>query len=375
MQFIQSPAALKAAARALSGHQRLFIDTEFESSRESRTLCLLQISVGEEVYLIDSLRLPSLADLRPIFSNPEVEWVLHAGQQDVLLLMEALQLKDIPAIFDTQIAWGLLSPEPSVSLAYLQYKLLGLRTAKAHQADDWKRRPLPQSQLDYAASDIAHLPELRQLLTERLSQKQREQVVLDASRDALVPTEDPLPDLSLDSFRNAWQLDPPSQAALRAILSWYNKLPHNKKVSTPVPKTLLAIASRLPETVQDLARIKGVPPNWCKRYGAELVTLMNQAAAATQSADFIPIDPPAYATFEEIRLDAYLATLRAEVCTELVVAPELVMPTRVLRRLRQGLLSAGKAGAARELEGWRYHLCSETIQAYLTEHPPPLLSP
>lgn len=298
--------------------------------------------------------------------------MLHAGQQDVLLLLERLRLKDTPPIFDTQIAWGLLGPEPSVSLTYLQFKLLGLRAGKAHQADDWKRRPLPQSQLAYAAGDIEHLPELRRLLGERLQAKQREQIAIDAARDALVPSDDPPPELSLDSFRNAWQLDPPSQAALRALMEWYNGLPAQKRAAAPNPKTLLAIASRLPEDGQDVVRIKGVPMGWGRRYGDQLASLVVRAVEGARSGDFVPIDPPPYATFEEIRLDAYFSTLRAEVCATLEAAPELAMPTRVLRRLRHGLLDGGVEQALLAVDGWRAELCREAINSHMQNYPPPL---
>ncbi len=372
MRLVDSPRALSEAASELSGSPRLFIDTEFESTRESRTLCLLQVSNGGTVFLIDTLRIANVTALEPVFSDPNTEWVLHAGQQDVLLLLERLKLKQTPPIFDTQIAWGLLGAEPSVSLAYLQFKLLGLRAGKAHQADDWKRRPLPESQLTYAAGDIEHLPELRRVLGGRLRAKHREQIAIDAARDALVPSDDPPAELSLDSFRNAWQLDPASQAALRALMDWYNGLSAHKRAAAPAPKTLLAIASRLPEDGQDVVRIKGVPMAWGRRYGDQLAALVVRAVHSARSGDFVPIDPPPYATFEEIRLDAYFSTLRAEVCAKLEAAPELAMPARVLRRLRHSLLEGGVDHALQAVDGWRADLCRDAICSHMQTLPPPL---
>jgi acetyl/propionyl-CoA carboxylase alpha subunit len=83
-----------------------------------------------------------------------------------VLLMSRLRLDARPRVFDTQVAWALVTAEASVSLAYLVFRVLGLRTTKAHQADDWMRRPLPTNQLAYAACDVAHLPELRARLFE-----------------------------------------------------------------------------------------------------------------------------------------------------------------------------------------------------------------
>ena len=157
-------------------------------------------------------------------------------------------------MFDTQVAWALLGAEYSVSLSYLQYRLLGIRTGKAHQADDWKRRPLPASQLAYAAADIVHLPELRRLLGERTAELGREQMVIEASRETVWPEPEPPMPLSLESFRNAWQLEEKNQAALRALIEWFNALDARQRSRAPEPKTLLSIAARLPENVADLGR-------------------------------------------------------------------------------------------------------------------------
>ena len=100
-------------------------------------------------------------------------WVMHAGLQDVELLLRDFAQAQPPELFDTQIAWGMSGPEASVSLAFLLFKLLGIRSPKGYQADDWMYRPLPEAQLAYAAADIAHLPALESVLGGRM----RDQVI------------------------------------------------------------------------------------------------------------------------------------------------------------------------------------------------------
>ena len=190
------------------------MDTEFESARGGTTLSLIQIHDGKEVHLVDALRLPSLAALGPALSGAEQEWVLHAGQQDVPLLMDHLGLENLPRLLDTQVAWACCSPEASVSLAYLEMVLLGKRRGKGHQADDWKRRPLPRSQLAYAAEDVASLPALFEQLEGRLKENDRVEIAYQASRELLQPQVEPPRRLRLADFRNAWQLGPGQQARL-----------------------------------------------------------------------------------------------------------------------------------------------------------------
>src|SRR5690606_14709067 len=146
------------------------------------------------------------------------EWVLHAGLQDVELLLERFRKPKPPKLFDTQIAWALLGAEASVSLAYLQYQILGLRTMKTHQADDWMRRPLPDAQLRYAASDIEHLPEIYRVLNGRLVEANRLGLVPELCHEMLWPKPELPPALTLASFRNAWQLHPKNQAVLRFLI-------------------------------------------------------------------------------------------------------------------------------------------------------------
>lgn len=370
MQLVDSHSALESACRALAGAPRLYVDTEFESSREGKLLSLVQVTAGEDTYLFDAIRLRALEPLAAVMEH--AEWVLHAGSQDVELLVDKLRLGEPPAIFDTQVAWALQGPEYSVSLAYLSFKLLGLRPGKAHQADDWKRRPLPDSQLAYAASDVEHLPEMHRLLLERTQALGRAEVVHDASRESVWPDQEPPLLLSLASFRNAWQLDSMSQAALRRLVAWYNELPEQERRFAPEPKTLLAIAGRLPESGADLARIKGVPRRFAADHGNHLAGIVMRATAEARAADFVPIDPPPYATFEEIRLDGWLAGARAAISEELSIAPELAFPGRVLRPVRELMLREGSAAAALDaLVGWRGTVLAHAWSRYGKTHPPP----
>jgi ribonuclease D len=372
VELIQSDAGLRSAASELSGARCLYLDTEFESVRSGTTLCLLQLSRGDTTFLIDTLRVESLHPLSEVLADAQAEWVLHAGQQDVALLMSRLGLREPPRLFDTQVAWALLGPEYSVSLSYLQYRMLGIRSGKAHQADDWKRRPLPASQLAYAAADIEHLPALRKILGERAAELGRAELVSLASAESVWPEPETPAPLALESFRNAWQLEVPNQAALHALIDWYNALAPAQQKRAPESKTLLSIAGRLPRTLDDLSRIKGVSRTFLQEHGAHVVAAMERAIGRAKATDHVVIEPPAYASFEEIRLDAWLTLARAEICAELSVAPELALPGRVLRPLKLSLLAEhDPERAAAHLRGWRETLLKEAFLAFTRRQPPP----
>ncbi len=373
MQLVETRAALAAMEPRLARAERFHVDTEFESTRRGAELCLVQIATGEEVFLVDALRLPDLSPLASTLGDPARTWVLHAGGQDVPLLIGALGIERAPTLFDTQVAWALVGAEPAVALGYLLYRVLGVRTMKTHQADDWKRRPLPRTQLAYAAADVTHLPALHAELARRAEALGRLGVVAQASAEQWTEAPEPPQPLSLATFRHAWQLDAPAQAALRALVDWHNGLVDAGREPALDVKALFAVASRLPQSTADLARIKGVPRGVVERGGAELVELLRAASAAP--GQFVPIEPEPYVTFEELTADAWVGLVRAEACAAAQVAPDLVFPPRLVRRASARVRATADPLAILDaLGGWRRELLEGPLREALARRSLPALT-
>jgi ribonuclease D len=362
VRVLATPEELALGLRELEGASRYYIDTEFESSKRGKQLSLIQISRGDEVYVIDVLEQTSVADLGAVIFAPGTEWVLHAGLQDIELLLAEFERTEPPNLFDTQVVWGLLGPEASVSLAFLQFRVLGVRASKGYQADDWMRRPLPKAQLEYAASDIVHLPALERALRERAQELGRQHVIADVCRELLLPEPAGTTLLGFESFRNAWQLDSVGQSALRALIDWYNALgPGENNIQS---RTLLSIASRMPTNMRELSRIKGVSPNLCRVHGSRLVSLLQRAKATAPTTD--ALEPLDYASFDDFVREARLSLVRAELCAEMRIAPDLALPMSLIRRMQQRVKSAGDLNAASaELHGWRASLFGKIFERHL----------
>jgi ribonuclease D len=349
MRVLTTRDELQAARTALEASDRYYLDTEFDSSRHGTTLSLLQISNGAETWVIDALTVGDLAPLREALCRPNALWVLHAGSQDIDLVLRALGAEEAPRLLDTQVAWSFIGPEWGVSLAFLQYCLLGVRTAKAFQADDWLRRPLPREQLLYAAQDVAHLPALEAQLRSRANELGREHWLETVCRDVLRPTREPEEPLTTSSFRNAWQLDGRGYAALSLLVSWYNEQTSETRAGLN-PKTLLAIAARLPGSQRDLEAIKGVPRRCSQEHGARLVRLV---ASAQSEPDRLEVPAP-YARFSDLLLEARLNLLKIQVCAHQSIAPDLGLPASLMRRLlTRALQGTPIADLGATLGGWR----------------------
>lgn len=111
---------------------------------------------GTTPFLFDPVGISSFAPLAEVLS--EEEWILHAASQDIPCLDELGLHPD--RLFDTELAARLLGYD-RVGLGAIVEQLLGIHLEKAHSAADWSQRPLPESWLEYAALDVALLPDLR----------------------------------------------------------------------------------------------------------------------------------------------------------------------------------------------------------------------
>lgn len=187
--MVEDDAALAAAAETLaSGSGPIGIDTERASGfRYGGDAYLVQVfRRGSGTFLFDPLGIESFAPLARALAD--AEWVLHAATQDIPCLDE-LGLHP-PELFDTELAARILGYE-RVGLGALVEAKLGITLAKAHSAADWSRRPLPESWLEYAALDVALLPDLRDAIAADLEAAEKSEFVRQEFADILVRTPKP----------------------------------------------------------------------------------------------------------------------------------------------------------------------------------------
>lgn len=352
--LIERTKDLEDAMKQLEGASRFYIDTEFNSQKQQTKLCLLQISDGQNVYLIDTIKLSALHALQPLFEQDDIEIVLHAGRTDLQLLLENLLLSKAPLIFDTQVAWGLLGPEHQVGLAYLEYKLLGIRMQKDHQTDDYRVRPLSKSQLDYAAGDVLHLPELYRKLSQALSDENKLELIHPVSAECCLRSQAKSKKISLETFRNAWQLDASGLAALHCLIDWYQQLPDEEKNGVPKPHVLFQIARQQPLSRKELACIKGVPSRFIRDYGDSLTGKISIAVAHSERDNFLALEPTPYTTFYEQRTSSWLNFAKTLVAEKIKIAPEIAFPSWLLRDMKQTLSKTQDFRSILHcLTGWR----------------------
>lgn len=160
----------RAADAIASGTGPVGVDAERASGfRYGSEAYLVQVfRRGAGTFLFDPTEIEDFGPLAEALAPGALgrdEWILHSASQD-LACLEALGLTP-ERLFDTELASRLLGFE-RVGLGSLVERLLGIRLHKAHSAADWSSRPLPGDWLEYAALDVALLPDLRDAVAREL---------------------------------------------------------------------------------------------------------------------------------------------------------------------------------------------------------------
>jgi ribonuclease D len=152
------------------------IDTETLGLDPRRDrLCVVQLSPGDgsaDVIQIDKgqKRAPNLVSL---LRNRKITKIFHYGRFDLAVLFHAFGVMPEP-VFCTKIASRLTRTYTDRhGLKDITSELLGISLSKVQQSSDWAAEQLTPEQLDYAASDVLHLHQLREKLEMRLAREDR----------------------------------------------------------------------------------------------------------------------------------------------------------------------------------------------------------
>lgn len=154
-----------ASERIAAGTGPFGVDTERASGyRYGNQAYLVQVfRRGAGTYLFDPTGITDFGPLAAALTGDE--WIFHAADQDLPSLAEIGLVPE--RLFDTELGSRLLGLE-RVGLGAVTEALLGIELEKAHSAADWSTRPLPEPWLEYAALDVALLPDLRDAVASRL---------------------------------------------------------------------------------------------------------------------------------------------------------------------------------------------------------------
>lgn len=282
---ITTGAELRSLAASLgAGAGPIALDTErasgFRYGDRAFLIQLRRANVG--TVLVDPVPFDDLTPLASALGSSE--WVLHAATQDLPCLAE---LGLAPRqLFDTELA-GRLAGLPRVGLAPLTEQVLSVHLAKGHGADDWSRRPLPSSWLDYAALDVELLVELRDEL-ERLLDAQGKLEFARQEFAAIVAAPPPAP--REDPWRRTSGIhkisDRQTLAAIRELWWTRDRLARDRDIAPHrvLPdRAIVTAATEMPASVAELASLPTYSGHRQRRQATRWFSALEAARALPES--------------------------------------------------------------------------------------------
>jgi ribonuclease D len=138
-------------------------------------LCVVQLSPGDGS--ADVVQIPQNATEAPnlvkLFTDPAVTKIFHFARFDIAMIKQRFGVVTGP-VYCTKIASKLVRTYTDRhGLKDLVRELLGVDMSKVQQSSDWGADKISDAQLDYAASDVLYLHDLKRHLDRMLKREGR----------------------------------------------------------------------------------------------------------------------------------------------------------------------------------------------------------
>lgn len=287
MHIITDTKALTEFCKKAAKHPYMTLDTEFIRERTYfPQLCLIQAATTEEAIIIDPLA--EKIDLKPLFdllANEKVVKVFHAARQDIEIFYHLSGHMPLP-IFDTQVAASVCGHGESASYESLVNAIAGASIDKSSRYSDWAARPLSDTQLSYALSDVTHLRVIYEKLKTQVEAAGRSGWI---EQDFAYLTNPSLYDIDpQEAFKRikAGSLRPKHLIVLKHLAAWREELARR----TDVPRgrvlkdeTMIELALVAPKSEEELVRIRNLQAGLPKKHFPAVLAIISEASKIPQS--------------------------------------------------------------------------------------------
>ncbi|MBP7689430.1 MAG: HRDC domain-containing protein [Thermoflexales bacterium] len=326
---------LAALIDRLQTQPAIAVDTESDSLFVYREkVCLIQISIPGDDFLIDPLAYLDISPLRSIFAAPQIKKIFHASEYDVMCLRRDYSFT-FANLYDTMWTARILG-WPRVGLGDILNEKFDVTLDKKWQRHNWGKRPIEPGALTYARFDTHYLLQLYEVQSEELRQRDRlteaEEVFGDLAQ-SIYRGHDFSPD-DLWHVKGVYDLSARAQAILKQLLILRDR--EARRQDRPAfkvfgDKTLLALADLAPRNVEQMQHIEGMSPGQLQRYGNALL-----AAIAHGQHDATPT-PPRRTSIDPDVIDRYerLRAWRKQVAAQRGVEPDVIVSNAILMDLAQ----------------------------------------
>ena len=138
-------------------------------------LCVVQLSDGDgDAHLVQISQGQNKApNLCKILENQKILKIFHFGRFDIAAMYKTFGVLTTN-VYCTKIASRLIRTYTDRhGLKNLLQEILAVDISKQQQSSDWGSETLSKAQIEYAASDVLYLHQLRDILTQKLTRENR----------------------------------------------------------------------------------------------------------------------------------------------------------------------------------------------------------
>lgn len=367
LTLLDDSAAMTAYLSGLGRPPALAIDVEADSLYSyQEKACLVQMTTGQGNAVLDPLSAPEgMSALGPLLADPAVLKVFHGADYDLRQLKKGFGYEVRP-LADTMAA-AQLCGRVTFGLAALLAEEFGLELAKAHQRDDWARRPLTAEQLLYAALDTAYLLPLWERLREqlvtlgRLEWAEEEFALLEQITPA--PPREP----TWMDVKGAFPLSAHQRAIVQALVGVRDRTarawdrPAFKVLSDRV---LVAWALEPPHTREEVLRTPGAGTGILRRLAPEVLQAIHHASEKDlphRRHGTGPYLGPL--TSEQAARLIRLKGVRQSAAERLGIGAGLLVTTETLERLAHLPPDRAQQGMTETMKRWQRSVLAEGLTA------------
>jgi len=369
--WIKEQSQLTPVIEALKSCGRVALDTEFiKRDTYYPRLALVQINVGEHIYLLDAPQL-QLQDVWQALSAVDVA-IWHACGEDLGIFYLLSDCPPLTNIFDTQIALSYLTGQLQMGYQQALDDQLDMHIDKEQSQSDWLRRPLSDEQEQYAIDDVRFLPALYLSLEYELKkQGLYEYVWADCQLYAQeLYDSQQVADEDMYLTMADYRYDTQQMAILQAVASWREQLAR----ATNQPRTFVIkkqavreIITEKPKSMRELAHKTTMHRSMLRLYGEELLKEIKQAQQLAP-AERPPRLPAPYRSKNKALSKAvqHATQIQAE---KIGIPANVLMRKKWLHQLYEVIAyDKDLADLPEGLQGWRHEWVMQTLIPVIEEH-------
>lgn len=361
--FIDDQKSLEAFIERAKESDILAIDTEFLREKTYYAkLCLLQMATRDEIVLVDPLRVKDLSSLAELFVDESITKLFHAGSQDIEILSRELGCMPSP-VFDTQIAAALLGQTQQVGYAALVQSVCGVSLKKTDSYTDWSRRPLSESQQDYAADDVRYLPAMYASMKSSLEEKGRLSWLADDFAKLVDPKRYEVdPRERFVHLKRASQLSPRQLSAAREVAAWREVVARKRNLPRKwimSDEQVVEACRRGARSIDELMMVRGLSGSLSTQDARHVVSLIVKGLDADERTWPRPPKPKKSEVNVDAEVDVMTAVVRMRAKENDVAFQTLSCRDDLVA------LARGHRSGLGILEGWRRELVGDELVALL----------